>query len=74
MATFDGKVDNFHTLTTYDSQGTISECVRVIETWLSIGYKIDRCWIQKYGEGKLSHDIPVTISESGEVIVGGKSS
>ena len=48
MATYDGQTDNFHTLTTYDSLDSIDDCLEVIRSWISIGYKIDRCWIQIY--------------------------
>jgi len=48
MATYDGQTDNFHTLTTYDSQFTVEECLSVIRNWISAGFKIDKCWIQEY--------------------------
>lgn len=67
MATYDGKTDNFHTLTTYDSLFSENECLDVIHTWLSIGYKIDRCWIQCFTES-LNNDpieIEVKISPNG---------
>lgn len=52
MATYDGKTDNFHTLITYDSLNSISECLEVFETWLSYGFKIDRMWIQEFELGE----------------------
>ena len=48
MATYDGQTDNFHTLTTYDSLDSPDECIGVISKWISMGYKIDKCWIQWY--------------------------
>lgn len=66
MATYDGKTDNFHTLTTYDSQDTIDDCLRVIRNWISSGFRIDNCWIQEFNEGT---DVPKNISVH---IVGGK--
>jgi hypothetical protein len=48
MATYDGQTDNFHTLTTYDSQFTVNECLIAIRNWISAGFKIDKCWIQEY--------------------------
>lgn len=48
MATYDGQTDKFHTLITYDPLYSIAECLEVIRYWISIGYKIDRCWIQIY--------------------------
>ena len=50
MATYDGKTDNFHTLTTYDSQFTVDECLSVIRNWISAGFRIDKCWIQEFDE------------------------
>lgn len=58
MATYDGKTDNFHTLTTYDSLDSEDECLDVIGKWISIGYKIDKCWIQLYMD---SVDVPIDI-------------
>ena len=52
MATYDGKIDNFHTLTTYDSLNSIQDCLKVFETWLSSGFKIDRMWIQEFELGE----------------------
>lgn len=72
MATFDGKTDNFHTLTTYDSQYTIIECINIFKFWLDIGYKIDCGWIQRYDDGELSCNISVSVLESGEVVVEGE--
>lgn len=66
MATYDGKTDNFHTLTTYDSLDSESACLDVISKWVSMGYKIDRCWIQAYLDcinGPI--DIDVKISPMG---------
>lgn len=34
MATYDGKTDNFHTLTTYDCLFSENECINVIRTVL----------------------------------------
>lgn len=68
MATFDGNTDNFHTLTTYDSQFTIDDCLSVIEMWLSLGYKIDNCWIQEYAGQFLIEDIPVKIVDGKAMI------
>ena len=48
MATYDKQTDPFHTLTTYDSQFTVDECLVVIRNWISAGYKIDKCWIQEF--------------------------
>lgn len=66
MATYDGKADNFHTLTTYDSQFTVDECLSVIRNWISAGYNIDNCWIQEF---ETDTNIPISISVH---IVGGK--
>lgn len=66
MATYDGKTDNFHTLTTYDSQFTIDECLSIIRNWISAGFKIDNCWIQEF---EANTDVPINISVH---IVGGK--
>lgn len=66
MATYDGKIDNFHTLTTYDSLDSESDCLNVISVWISMGYKIDKCWIQLYMDsvdGPI--DIDVKISHNG---------
>ena len=66
MATYDGKTDNFHTLTTYDSIDSESACLDVISKWISMGYKIDKCWIQAYLDcinGPI--DIDVKISPMG---------
>lgn len=66
MATYDGKTDNFHTLTTYDSQFTVDECLSVIRNWISAGFKIDNCWIQEF---EANTNVPINISVH---IVGGK--
>ena len=66
MATYDGKTDNFHTLTTYDSLDIEIACIDVISKWISMGCKIDRCWIQEYldcVDGPI--DIDVKISPNG---------
>ena len=66
MATFDGQTDNFHTLTTYDSLLSEDECLDVIRKWISMGYKIDKCWIQLYMEDmEIPIDIGVKISPKG---------
>ena len=66
MATYDGKTDNFHTLTTYDSQDNVDQCLSVIRNWISAGFRIDKCWIQEFNEyTKTSKNISVHI-------VGGK--
>ena len=73
MATYGGKTDNFHTLTSYDSLSSIRECLDAIETWITCGYKIDRCWIQKisccqdYTTSKI--DIDVKFTDLGEPYV-----
>ena len=36
MATYDGKTDNFHTLTTYDCLDSESACIDVISKWISM--------------------------------------
>lgn len=66
MATYDGKTDNFHTLTTYDSQDSIDQCLTVIRNWISSGFRIDKCWIQEFEE---DNKTPKNISVH---IVGGK--
>lgn len=66
MATYDRKTDNFHTLTTYDSQDTVDQCLSVIRNWISAGFKIDNCWIQEFDENT---NVPRNISVH---IVGGK--
>ena len=66
MATYDKQTDPFHTLTTYDSQFTVNECLVVIRNWISAGYKIDKCWIQEYDTDT---NVPKNISVH---IVGGK--
>lgn len=58
MATYDGKTDNFHTLTTYDSLHSPDACISVIRNWISMGYKIDKCWIQEYMQPE---DYPIEI-------------
>lgn len=67
MATYDGKTDPFHTLTTYDSQFTVDECLSVIRNWISSGFRIDKCWIQEFDENS---NTPRNISVH---IVGGKT-
>lgn len=66
MATYDGKTDNFHTLTTYDSQFTVDECLSVIRNWISSGFKIDNCRIQEFDSNT---NVPKNISVH---TVGGK--
>lgn len=66
MATYDGKTDNFHTLTTYDSLDSESDCIDAISKWISMGYKIDKCWIQLYMDSvNVPIDIDVKISPNG---------
>lgn len=66
MATFDGQTDDLHTLTTYDSMLSEDECLNAIRKWLSMGYKIDKCWIQLYMEDmEIPIDIEVKISPKG---------
>lgn len=70
MATYDGKTDNFHTLTTYDSQFTIEECLTVIRNWISMGFKIDKCWIQEYETAStVPHDIPIVFIKDNPVVI-----
>ena len=52
MATYDGKTDDFHTLTTSNSQDSIEDCLKCFETWLSSGFKIDNMWIQEFESGQ----------------------
>lgn len=66
MATYDGKTDNFHTLTTYDSLDNVDQCLSVVRNWISAGFRIDQCWIQEVDE---DNKIPRNISVH---IVGGK--
>lgn len=62
MATYDGETDPFHTLTTYDSQDNVDQCLSVIRNWISSGFRIDRCWIQEFDEDtKTPHNISVHI-------------
>ena len=59
MATYDGETDNFHTLTTYDCQDNVDQCLSVIRNWISAGFKIDNCWIQEF---EADANVPKNIS------------
>lgn len=69
MATYDEQIDNFHTLTTYDSLWYPRDCLEVFEKWISAGYKIDRMWIQVYEHQQIIDEISVVISNGHPVLV-----
>lgn len=69
MATYDGKTDPLHTLTTYDSLMSPKECLTVIKNWISMGYKPDKCWIQEYTDGNLSAEVEVKVNQDGELVI-----
>ena len=73
MATYDGKTDNFHTLTTYDSLDSESACLDVISKWISMGYQTVRCWIQEYLDcinGPIDIDVKISPMGTPYIITG----